>query len=82
MIYMKIDKAFRKILGSIDAFNRQGSGWSIRNIEFIDVHLGNYRELRGGCHVVQPPARLKSKKSLLNIRCHENKCFIYCIAAK
>lgn len=49
----------------------------------MDLHLGNYREFRGGCaHAVQLPARLKNKKSLLNIRCHDNKCFIYCIAAK
>ena len=82
MIYSKIDKAFRKILESIDAFIRQGSGWTIRNIEYIDVHLGNYRELRGGCHVVQLPVRLKNKKSLLNIRCYDNKCLLYCVAAK
>ena len=82
MIYTKIDNAFRKILESIDSFIRQGSGWTIKKIEFIDIHLGNYRELRGGCHVVQLPIRLKNKKSLLNIRCHDNKCFLYCIAAK
>lgn len=83
MIYPKIDKAFRKIIESIDSFVRNGSGWSIKKIQFIDLHLGSYRELRGGCaHAVQLPTRLKNKKSLLNIRCHDNKCFIYCIAAK
>lgn len=83
MIYPKIDNAFRKILESIDSFIRNGSGWTIKNLDFIDLHLGNYREFRGGCaHAVQLPVRLKNKKSLLNIRCHDNKCFIYCIAAK
>lgn len=83
MIYSKIDKAFRKILESIDSFVRNGSGWTIKKIEFIDLHLGNYRELRGGCtHAVQLPIRLKNKKSLLNICCHDNKCFLYCVAAK
>lgn len=83
MIYSKIDKAFRKILESVDSFIRNGSGWSIKNIEFLDIHLGNYRDLRGGCaHAVQLPVRLKNKKSLLNIKCSDNKCFLYCIAAK
>lgn len=83
VIYAKIDKAFRKILESIDSFVRNGSGWTIKQIEFIDIHLGNYRELRGGCaHAVKLPIRLKNKKSLLNILCHDNKCFLYCIAAK
>ena len=83
MIYKKIDAAFRKILESIDAFVNNGSGWSINKIEFVDLHLGNYRELRGGCiHAVHLPVRLKNKKSLLNIRCTDNKCFVYCVAAK
>lgn len=82
-ILPKIDNAFQKILQSIDSFVRNGSGWAIERIDYIDVHIGNYREIRGGCHHAQElPTNLKNKKCLINIKCHDEFCFLYCIAAK
>lgn len=82
-IVSKIDSAFKKILQSVDSFVRNGSGWVIDRIDFVDIHIGNYREIRGGCHHTQElPSKLKNKKCLLNIKCRDNRCFLYCIAAK
>ena len=40
-----IDNCYRKILEGIDNFIRDGSGWSILRIEFVDLHVGEvYRE--------------------------------------
>lgn len=77
------DSAFTKILQSIDSFVRNGSGWTIKLIDYIDLHIGNYRDIRGGCQTSQQlPDKLRNKKALLNINCHDNFCFLYCIAAK
>ena len=83
MIYEKIDNAFKKIRESIDSFIRNGSNWVVKKIQYIDLHIGNYRDIRGGCiHAAQLPARFKNKQSLLNIQCRDNKCFIYNVIAK
>ena len=67
-----IDRCFRKFLESIDNFLRNGSGWSILSIEFIDLHVGiMYRELSGGCSNIQLPAELKKMRDKLRLRGHQ-----------
>ncbi|GBN08354.1 hypothetical protein AVEN_87773-1 [Araneus ventricosus] len=81
-IYPTIDAAFSKIFISIENFVRNGSGWQIKSISSIDLHLGQYRVFRGGCKNVCLPSKIKNKKAVLNIKCADNKCFLYSIAAK
>ena len=78
----KIGDSFKKITQSLDAFIRNGSGWTIKQIETLDVHIGKYREMRGGCADVKLPPSLKNKKALLSIQCKNDFCFLYSIIAK
>lgn len=78
-ILEKVDNAFLKTLQSINSFVRNGSGWAIERIDYIDVHIGNYREIRGGCqHVQELPTKL-NKKCIINIKCRDDFCFLYCV---
>lgn len=77
-----ISNCFRKIFDSIEQFMKNGSGWIIQKIEYLDIHIGNYREIRGGCRSISLPSTLKNKKCLINIQCEDNLCFLYSIAAK
>lgn len=81
-IQVAIRNAFKKIFNAIDVFIRNGSGWSIKNIEYLDIHIGRYRELRGGCRNVSLPRELKVKNALLSIDCDDDLCFLYCVAAQ
>ncbi|XP_055930792.1 uncharacterized protein LOC129961025 [Argiope bruennichi] len=76
-----ISEAFEKILSSIETFIKFGSGWIIDNIKFIDVHIGYYDPLNGGCFISLPKC-LKLKKCILNINNCDDKCFLYCIIAR
>lgn len=73
---------FNKIANAIEVFVRNGSGWTIDQISFIDLHVGRYRDLRGGCRTMNLPKKLSNKKALLSINCDDNLCFLYSIAAK
>ncbi|GBO31997.1 hypothetical protein AVEN_268383-1 [Araneus ventricosus] len=76
-----IDRAFTKIQNSIDAFIRNGSGWVLNEVEFLDVHEGNFREIGGGCSNAKLPSNLKNKRALLNLHCSNNECFLYAVLA-
>lgn len=78
----KLDKCFQKILNSIESFIRYGSGWVIKAINSVDVHVGKYSSNFGGCYKIKLPKFLKNKKCLLNIKCNDNLCFIYCVLAQ
>lgn len=78
-----IDSCFAHLLISIDNFIHNGSGWNIKEIVFIDVNIARYRGFRGGGgKIVELPNRIKNKKAVLNIKCLDKYCFLYCIAAK
>ena len=81
LINEAIDWCFSKILESIENFVRNGNGWSILRIEFIDQHVGTvYHEITGGCGKIQLPQ--KKKKCVVSINCRDDKCFLHCVCTK
>lgn len=76
-------QAVSKILESINNFCRNGSGWSINKINFIDVNIGKYKSIRGGCSSlhIKLPDYFKNRRCLLNVKSENNNCFINCILA-
>lgn len=81
-IYIALENAFRKILSGIDNFLRNGSGWSIKSLNVVDLHIGRYLAYRGGCGDIKLPNKLYKKRCLINFDAKDEKCFIYCILAK
>lgn len=77
----KVTDAYNKIISSVEAFIRFGSGWIIDSIKFIDLHIGDYNPINGGCFIDLPKC-LKVKNCIINIKNCDDKCFIYCILAK
>lgn len=76
-----LDNAFQKIITSVDQFVRNGSGWVIESINFVDLHKGRYQGRVGGCTGARIPYALKKKRCLLNIKTKNNLCFLYAILA-
>lgn len=81
-IFPAIDRAFDNLKHALANFILNGSGWRIKNIEFLDIHIGNYVAWGGGCGSISLPIQLKNKKALLNIKCNNHMCFLYCVLAK
>lgn len=61
-ILTAVENCFRKIFVNVENFIRNGSGFIIENITYIDIHVGNYREMRGGCKFIKLPTALANKK--------------------
>ena len=60
------------------------SGWSLRSVEALDIHITKLNDLRGACN----PSKIEDKKilatrttGLLNIFNDDDLCLIYCIVA-
>ncbi|XP_023233644.1 uncharacterized protein LOC111633327, partial [Centruroides sculpturatus] len=81
MIDERLTNAFDTILNFIDQFIKNGSGWIIKEIIFLDIHLGIYKAESGGCGNIILPKHLINKRCLLNIKCSDNQCFLYCVIA-
>lgn len=68
------------IVSRIDQFTERGSGWIIKKIRSLNVHVGKYVPHRGGCNLHHLPTQLKNKRCIMNFNC-ERDCFMYSVLA-
>ena len=72
----KLYNAERVILAFFDGFIQMGSGWFLKEIILLRLSIYKCNPF-GGCSSILPI----SKRSILNIKCKDNRCFLYCILA-
>ncbi|CAG7728477.1 unnamed protein product, partial [Allacma fusca] len=64
-----------------NVFMENGSGWTIVNIESLEIKIGEIRLIRdvsGAGYLAMP---VPNKSGFVNFRNKNDKCFLYCIAA-
>ena len=68
-----------------DDFVEKGSGWALESFKYLDLHITQVNDLRGGCpdFMINPLKSLTSRRAgLINIANNDNRCLLYCIAAE
>ena len=67
-----------------DDFVDKGSGWTLQNFKWFDLHITQINDLRGGCNstFINNMRNVTSRRGgLLSINNKDNRCLLYCIAA-
>ena len=65
----------QKMLESFAKFQNKGSGWSLDNIEELEIFITKYKPMRG-----KPlPNEIKARKATINPENDDDKCFIYSV---
>ena len=68
-----------------DDFMGRGSGWTLESFSYLDLHISQINDLRGGCgDLLQSPVRqqvVSRRAGLINIENKDNRCLLFCIAA-
>lgn len=72
-------KCYKEIEMRLEDFSENGSGWTLSEIDCIDLNYTSINSIRGGCSV---NLKLKHKRGLLNIKNTDELCLLYCIAGK
>jgi hypothetical protein len=63
-----------KMLKSFSEYQRRGSGWRLRRVIQLEIHVGEFRPLR--CKKHEPlPKSIASKKAIVNMKNDDNECF-------
>jgi hypothetical protein len=66
------------ILQRIETFQNLGSNWRILNLESHYVNIAMYKPLKGSSYMKLPDNISNPKCGLLNMRCEDNMCFMWC----
>ena len=75
MIEWAISNGIANIIAHLDTYQERGSGWTVKKIGHLDVHVAVYQPLRASSYTPIPTA-LKKKCAIVNIKNKDNKCFM------
>ena len=71
-------KSQEKILEKISNYTNNGSGWYFKEIIKLEIHINEYRPMRGSSYIPLPDWIMR-KKAIVSIRNKDDKCFIWSI---
>ena len=69
---------YQHIIGMIDRYTKQGSGWIINRILRHFICVNKYVPLAARSYIKLPHI-IQNKKATINIQNKDNKCFMYCL---
>lgn len=72
-----INEAFQKQFSAFDEYIARGSGWTLKQVLNMEVHILQYRPIG----YMELPDTLKNSKAILNIKNSDQKCFLWSVLA-
>jgi len=69
----KLAETTNKIMGKLEKFTKEGSGWRLNRCEFLDLHFVRYQPFRGRSYI-KTPAYIPPR-TVINVRNQDNRCF-------
>ena len=67
-----------KMLKSFSEYQRRGSGWRLRRVNQLEIHIGEFQPLKGEKHKPLPKS-IASKKAIINMKNNDNECFKWAV---
>ena len=71
-------EVIRTIIEKISIYQQNGSGWYFKELVHLEIHIVDYKPMRGSSYIPLPDWIIR-KKAILNIRNTDEKCFLWCV---
>ena len=76
----QLDRAVGTITTRIEDFTEMGSGWSIKGINTLRIHIASFNPI-GGSSYIPTPKKIATTKAIVNVKNTDDQCFVYSILA-
>ena len=73
-----LNDAFIKIFNLLDAWEGEGSGWTIDRVQDIYININDYDPLAGSSYLPLPAKLSNPKQGLINVKNKDFKCLMWC----
>ena len=67
-----------KMLKLFSEYQKRGSGWRLRRVDFLEIHIGEFQPLRGKWYKPLPES-IKRKKAIINMKNNDDECFNWAV---
>ncbi len=68
-----------KILESMAKYRKEGSGWRLKRVLELEIHMTEYNPVGGSSYILLPET-LRGKEATINMKNGDNECFKCCVA--
>ena len=73
-----LKEMIKEILNNLSIYQKNGSGWYFKEVIRLEIHIVEYKPLRGGSYVPLPEIIMR-KKATINMHNKDDKCFLWSI---
>ena len=73
-----LSKMIKEILDKISIFQRNGSGWYFKEVSSLEIHIVDYKPIKGSSYIPLPNFLIR-KKAIINMKNKDNKCFLWSV---
>ena len=73
-----LTEVFHTILEKISIYQQNGSGWYFKEVVHLEIHTVDFKPMRGSAYIPLPDWIMR-KKTIVNIRNNDEKCFLWCV---
>ena len=67
-----------EILENLINYQKKGSGWYFKEVISLEIHIVEYKPMRGGTYIPLPEF-IKKKNAITNIKNEDYKCFLWSV---
>ena len=67
-----------EILENLINYQKKGSGWYFKEVISLEIHIVEYKPMRGGTYIPLPEF-IKKKNAITNIKNEDDKCFLWSV---
>ena len=74
------ENVIQKLLKDVDEFQDNGSGWALKSILFLKLHIAKYNPIHAGSSYLNLPEDIFHKKACINVQNYnDDMCFKWAI---
>ena len=68
----------KEILNTLSIYQKNGSGWYFKEVIRLEIHIVEYKSIKGGSYLLLPEF-IQKKKAIINIKNEDDKCFLWSV---
>ena len=73
-----LKEMIKEILNNLSIYQKKGSGWYFKEVISLEIHIVEYKPMRGGSYISLPNFIMR-KKAIINMENEDDKCFLWSI---
>ena len=73
-----LKEMIKEILGTLITYEKKGSGWYFKEVIRLEIHIVEYKPIRGGSYIPLPEF-IQKKNAIINIKNEDEQCFLWSV---